>query len=301
MPRRTNEFQRLIAIIQSHLDAGAEVEESAMLNDLGTGTPREVDVSVRGKIGDNTLIISVECRDRQRPSDVTWINEMHGKHGRLPTNLLVLASHSKFTAEAIRVAKDHGIRLIVLEDVSTEAPDRLFPEIKSLWGKVWSLEIQRVSFVVEATETLAEERVAAFPDTTLFLEDGSPYGTALELANLLLRHQPLQRKLGADALPEHKYAELGWERPEHHGKRVCLQKIEPQILRPVGRVIVIAGCKVSASEFPLNHGKYDSVRVSWSQGCLDGNPMMLVATETGNGDTKVSLNPNNASVRSGSA
>ena len=77
----------------------------------------------------------------------------------------------------------------MLQDVSTEAPDRLFPEIKSLWGKIWSLEIQRVSFVVEATETLVEERVAAFPDRTLFLEDGSSYGTAQELANLLLRLQ----------------------------------------------------------------------------------------------------------------
>src|SRR5204862_4038233 len=102
MPRRTNEFQRLIAVIQSHLDPGATVEESVLLEDRITATKREVDVCVRGKLAKQPVTISIECWDRGRTADVTWVDEMHCKHSRLPTNLLILVSHSGFTGEAIR-------------------------------------------------------------------------------------------------------------------------------------------------------------------------------------------------------
>jgi hypothetical protein len=64
VPARTSEFQRLIAAIQSHLDPGATVAESAMLKDRETGTPREVDVRVSGRVGGQCVEISIECSDR---------------------------------------------------------------------------------------------------------------------------------------------------------------------------------------------------------------------------------------------
>src|SRR5713101_7310908 len=104
MPRRTNEFQSLIAVIQSHLDPGAAVEESVLLEDRITRTKREVDVCVRGNLAKQPVTVSIECRDHGRTADVTWVEEMNCKHSRLPTNILVLVSHSGFSLEAIRVA-----------------------------------------------------------------------------------------------------------------------------------------------------------------------------------------------------
>ncbi len=182
MPRRTNEFQRLIAVIQFHLDPGAVVDESALLEDRITGTKREVDVCVRGHVARQPVVVSIECRDRGRPADVTWVDEMHAKPARLPTNLLVLASHSGFTSEAVRVADTHGIRHLVLDDVDPSAPDRLFPHVQSLWGKAWSLEIDRVSISVEPTGPLPAETVRADPDTSVFLDDGTLLGSAAEVA-----------------------------------------------------------------------------------------------------------------------
>lgn len=243
MPRRTNEFQRLIAVIQSHLDPGAVVDESALLEDRTTGAKREVDVCVRGHLAKQAVVVSIECRDRGRPADVTWVDEMHAKHSRLPTNLLVLASHSGFTSEAVRVADAHGIRHVVLDNIDPSAPDRLFPHVQSLWGKTWCLEIDRVSISVEPSESLPAETVRAHPDTSLFLDDGTLLGSAAEVANGLAHHKPLQAQLGSEALPEHKFVEFGWEHPAFQGKRVCLQKLEPLVFRPIERFRVIAKCR----------------------------------------------------------
>ena len=109
-----------------------------MLTDTTTGTKREVDVVVSGRVG-TSVTVSIECRDRTRPADVTWVEAMHAKHSRLPSNVLALVSHSSFTPEALRVAAVYGIRCLVLDDIDPAAPDRLFPNERSLWGKGWSL------------------------------------------------------------------------------------------------------------------------------------------------------------------
>ena len=289
MPRRTNEFQQLIAIIQSHLDPGAVVEESVLLDDRLTNTKREVDVCVRGRLAGQAVVISIECRDRGRPADVSWIDEMNCKHSRLPTNLLVLVSHSGFTQEAVRIADIHGIRHVALRDVDAAASDRLFPELHSLWGKTWTLEIDRVSITVEASESLPSETVRAHPDTSLFLEDGRLIGSAAEMANALVNHEPFQIHLGSQALPEHKFVELGWNRLALNGKRVCLQKLEPLVFRPVERFRLIAGCSVTINEVPLRHGRYGTIRVAWGTVTMLGNEMMVVATEDAEGGNKVSM------------
>ena len=135
MPRRTNPFQSLIVAIQSHLDGEAAVEESALLEDRTTDARREVDVCVRGELAKQPIIVSSECRDHTRPADVGWVKQMKAKHERLPTNTLVLVSDSGFTREAARIRDGCGIRLLALDDVDPSAPERLFPDVQSLWGK----------------------------------------------------------------------------------------------------------------------------------------------------------------------
>jgi hypothetical protein len=45
--------------------------------------------------------VSIECRDRRRKQGVEWVEQMRGKHDRLPTNVLVLVSSSGFTRTAL--------------------------------------------------------------------------------------------------------------------------------------------------------------------------------------------------------
>jgi hypothetical protein len=291
MPRRTNEFQELVAEIQKHLDVGATVEESAMLPDRLTGTPREVDICARGRLANQQVIVSVECRDRGRPADVTWVDEMHTKHSRLATDLLVLASHSSFTPEAIRIADAYGIRHLALDDIESTASNRLFPETSSLWGKTWSVTIERVTITVELSATDTVENVQAHPDTALVLADGTHLCSSAEMAQGLASLEQLQRQIGSEATPEHKFAQFGWQRLEHDGKRICVQKLHPLEYRPIQRFDVIAKCEVTVNEFPLKHGTYGPVRVAWGTGTMLGSEMMVVATVQENGESKISLRP----------
>jgi len=50
MPKRSNPFQKLIALVNQQLAGHAEVVESAFLSDSITGKPREVDVLIKESI-----------------------------------------------------------------------------------------------------------------------------------------------------------------------------------------------------------------------------------------------------------
>lgn len=289
MPIRTNEFQRLIAAIQSHLDPGSTVTESAMLEDASTGTRREVDVVVSGRVGGQAVTVSIECRDRSRRPDVTWVDEMQAKHSRLPTNVLVLVSHKDFTSEAVRIASLNGIRCLVLDDVDPAAPDRLFPDVRSLWGKGWEITIDRVDVSVGALGELPPERFRASPDNDLFLDDGTELGSAAQLADALVRSQQVIDKMTRDAQPEHCFLELVCERPVAQERRVCVQKLQPLVLRPIEQFRVVAKCTVTVDEFPLRHGVLEGLRVAWGTGAILGKPAMVVATGASAESARVTL------------
>ena len=90
MPKRSNEFQRLVTLINGCLCDSGKVVESALLVDKTSGAEREVDVLISSEIADYAVNISVEVRDRTRKADITWVEEMYAKHVHLPTDKLVL-------------------------------------------------------------------------------------------------------------------------------------------------------------------------------------------------------------------
>ena len=105
MPKRSNDFQRLVYLVRLNLADGAKVIESKMMRDRLTKRYREVDVVIQGRVGSQRVVVCVECRDHKRVADVTWVDMMKTKHDRLDTNALLLASSSGFTQEAIDVAQ----------------------------------------------------------------------------------------------------------------------------------------------------------------------------------------------------
>lgn len=289
MPRRTNEFQEVVAEIQRHLDPGATVEESAMLADRTTGTLREVDICIRGRVANQEVVVSVECRDHGRPADVTWVEQMHCKHSRLATDLLILASHSSFTAEAIKVADANNIRHFALDDIDATSSDRLFPETTSLWGKTWTLSIERVIISVHNLTTNSLENVRVYPDTALFLENGVLICTAVEMAQRVAKLDLLQQQIGKQATVDHKFVQFGCNLLELEGKRLCLQNINPKEYRLIDRFEVVAKCDITINEFPLKHGMFGSVKVAWGTGTMLGANMMVVATAQNHSEQKISL------------
>ncbi len=118
MPKRSNAYQKLIHLIHEQLAQGATVTESKALADGDAGVEREVDIVTEGNLAGAAIMVSVECRAHKRPSDVSWVDEMCGKHERLPTTHLVLLSESGFTPSARDKAAGRGAEALSLDWIS---------------------------------------------------------------------------------------------------------------------------------------------------------------------------------------
>lgn len=116
MPKRSNGFQKLIALVNKQLAGHAHTEESVLLTDAITGEFREVDVLIKASIADYETRLAVECIDWKRKADVTWVEKMFQKHQNLPTDKLILVSRSGFSSAAIHKAQFLNVTALTLED-----------------------------------------------------------------------------------------------------------------------------------------------------------------------------------------
>ena len=144
MPKRSNDFQTLVTLINGCLCKSARVEESALLVDRRNREKREVDILISSLIGDYPIRISVEVRDRKRKADTGWIEQMYAKHRDLPTDKLVLVSRSGFCKPALEKARSYDVEAISFEealdtdwDLATRMTSSGFIELTTLKLK-WS-------------------------------------------------------------------------------------------------------------------------------------------------------------------
>ena len=291
MPKRSNDFQRLIYLVRLNLSEGAKVTESKMMRDRLTKRFREVDVVIDGKVGSQCVFVSVECRDHKRVADVTWVDMMKSKHERLDTHVLLLASRSGFTPEARNVASKYGIELFTLEDIDEEKIPTILGPKGSLWLKSVTISAQKVSIRVAQAGELVPEAVVTSPDNLLYLEDGSELCQTKDLVDSLLNTHRAQDYLLAEGKEEHKWFELVWEPPRtREGKPLYMKKLEPAVLRLAESIRVVGPCKIEVGKFGMRQGRIGDVHVAWGKASIAGKNAMAVATLTGTGATKLSVN-----------
>ncbi len=100
MPKRTNEFQELVALVQRALaPEGAIVTESALVEDSSGANMREIDVLVDTTVGEYRIRIAVEAKDEGRPMDSTKFESIAGKYfleGGVKVNKVVVITHRGF-------------------------------------------------------------------------------------------------------------------------------------------------------------------------------------------------------------
>jgi hypothetical protein len=290
VPKRSNEFQKLVYLVKQHTAGNAQVTESKGLIDRLTGAEREVDVCVEASIAGHSVTISLECQDHARPADVTWVEQMKAKHERLPTNVLILVSRSGFTEEAQTVAQRYGIEALRLENVTDGSIQALFGDTGSLWAKFFTLSPVKVVITVAASKNLATENVVVVPNNTLFTEDGQEVGSTKELVEFMVKLEYVGKELGRQGLPSHKFFEIRWDMPQRRdGIRLCLQKLDPPVLRPVDSIQVHGICEFKVAEFPLQRGLLGPVPVAWGVASLGDSPAIIVASKSETGEERVTL------------
>jgi hypothetical protein len=117
MPKRTNDFQKLVDIIQRlYAPKDATVKTSAMVTPPSGGTPREIDILVEFKTG---FKVAVEAKDWSRAIDATGVETYIGKYnnnGGIIVNKVIIVAHS-FTSTAKRRANDLGFSLHTITEL----------------------------------------------------------------------------------------------------------------------------------------------------------------------------------------
>lgn len=297
MPRRTNVFQKVVYLIQQNLAGQAEVIESALLTDRFTGEQREVDVCINSEIAGHKIIISLECRDRQRKADVSWVEEMHGKHESLPTNYLVLVSSSGFSAQARNKARNYGIDTVVpetLTDDQAKAMARRFD--KARYTRLDFLDIVNVKAVMGPTSTEGEEEIRILDsqrNINVYLENGRYICAIGEYINMMIAGADYGQVI-FDAPEDTKWFELSADWPGFSAQGssgvlpIYFQKEEPSPhLRLIKRLTIEGNAKVGRSEMPIKMGKFKDIPYTWGQAAVDDRTTVVVATGIETGDLKM--------------
>ena len=184
-------FERLVARIEETVaPLGAVVRSPDHIPDRLTGQSREVDASIRYRLGTTDVLIIVECRRRSRTQDVTWIEQLATKSKSIGANKTIAVSATPFTTPAYRVAELNQIELRTLGEAT---PAELTQ---------WFLPVGGVAHVFRDVEDL---------DCVVFLQcsDGLPtdYGLqARDCFESVFHHKLIKSPFPASVL--YSFAEL---------------------------------------------------------------------------------------------
>jgi hypothetical protein len=85
-----------------------------------SGVTREVDISIRAKVGSADLLVIVECRDRNSKQDVRWIEELSSKQIDVQANKVIAVSRRGFTEAAISAARNLNIDLRTFDSIDAK-------------------------------------------------------------------------------------------------------------------------------------------------------------------------------------
>lgn len=131
MPRRTNDFQELVSMVQRALaPAGAKVTDSLLVDVPGMPEAREIDVLIESEVGPYRIKIAVEARKQNRKLDSSQFESIVGKYkleGGVKVDKVVIITHRGFYEPVIQRAKQLGVELFTLKQSKRVAWSTLRP------------------------------------------------------------------------------------------------------------------------------------------------------------------------------
>lgn len=152
--RPLEEFVRELQKLLSH--SSVEIKSPDFITGRHSQVLREIDVSIREPLGGLTII---ECRDRQAPQDVPWIDALIGKADDVSAEKVVAVSPTGFSKGARSMAKAKGIELRTFSEVNYECVARWLP-LKHATTAIHYVDITSVKiFHSDIIESRAQENV----------------------------------------------------------------------------------------------------------------------------------------------
>ncbi|MGV9386196.1 restriction endonuclease [Nonomuraea sp. NPDC003707] len=284
MPARSNDFQAVVYFVKAHLDPNVTVTESASLPDRTTGKPREVDVLLVAQVAGHLIHIGVECRDRSRKADVSWVEEMHGKHADLPTDRLVLVSASGFTKAAAVKARHYNIEAVTPERPITQDGSlaRLRHPLADLYN-IMRRDLVALHGQVELDDGQLHESELTL-NHVLFAADGTEVGHIADLIESTRDSLDPRPAIAAmyeqDRRPVRVEQQVVWSGPEDVFLR--RESSPPQLLRLVGLKVELTDY-TDVRRVELSAGELQGTAYAYGSGQVGGNQALLIFTEADEG------------------
>ena len=110
-PPHWRQLEMLVADIQKQLAPDAEVTHNARLSGMDSGATRQIDVLLRHRVGQYTIVIVVDCKDYSEPVDVKGIEEFAGLVKDVRAHQGSMVCPKGFTRSARKLAKHLNIGL----------------------------------------------------------------------------------------------------------------------------------------------------------------------------------------------
>jgi hypothetical protein len=85
-----------------------------------SGQRREVDVSLRSRVGSVNVLVIIECRDRGKAQGVIWIEQLASKREDVGADKAVAVSAAGFTPGARNLARSEQVELRSFEELSAD-------------------------------------------------------------------------------------------------------------------------------------------------------------------------------------
>ena len=116
MVRPGRALEQLVAVLERVLDPTDVVITSPdkIVGKL-SNQEREVDVSLRARVGSAQILVIIECRDRQGAQDVRWIEELATKREDVGADKAIAVSPTGFS----EAARSSGLRHSAVMSVSS--------------------------------------------------------------------------------------------------------------------------------------------------------------------------------------
>jgi len=178
MPKRSNEFQRIVAAAQQIFSLPNSKITSPALITSSLGIEREIDLLIAVDSGLETHYTAIEAKDHKRPLDTTAIDEIIGKFQDLPIKNIIVVSR-KFTSNAIIKAKAFGIKCQTISSLEQEAKG-IFTSDKSSKKKNNSSNKVNYQWVLFDTKGERVDENLAFNGNVM--KNNMNYGKALKIA-----------------------------------------------------------------------------------------------------------------------
>lgn len=214
MPRKGRALELLVARLEAVAAMGeAQVTSPDFILGKSSQVKREIDVSVRSKVGSTEVLVMFECRDRAGSEDVTWIEQIATKRDDVGASVAVAVTTAGFSAAAKNMASSKSIQLRTVSEIT--------PEDVMSWCRLEHIDVHVV-------QTKAHNlSVSAFADMPQLvsvsplhrLDDLSRTGMEVPFATLWdVRSSTNNSPVGAEWLTGSQLHQMGLDMAQESGK-----------------------------------------------------------------------------------